>query len=833
MARRILRVKIDALTPGTKTYSKYNSADKNANITLSESDFRAASAVATNQAVRGTIAFETGKSYYIEVLWNSGTELYVGVGNSSESLNVYPGGGTNSWSCRASTGQIYQNATPSASGPACSVGGTIGMMLRWSPKNKYWSLHFRTTSTVLNMSVLNATYFSGLGGDGIGGTLYLMVGSTTAFDATVKTGEVAFTYDVPDGPLPGQWTQVASSSSPQYFASEGYVSHSNSTPASTLYEGRVSLATDPTLTRAVSAWPWGTSSSASSIGDILLSNEDGGLDYLKDLIVRDRTITIEYAENTSVDLYNQNTWSTFAIGIMDRFDSLPNRTMKLVLADKMLLTDKPLSSAVFPTWLQEESLRESPKPVCIGTAYSCDALRVEPNLQYYDVHDDAVFAVDEVRDMGDLDVLTTDYTVRNTGFDKVHTPVGKVTAGIRGALKRDTATFTDNFTSWVAGAFNTNPTSWTVAGESSANECVYERTSGRCAMKKSGGGTQLSMERAMGWSAGTSTLYIVTIAVTYFAGTSMDIYTSNGAGTYSSRLHQIDTYKQIGTHSFLITPTAGQTHLHLRMNASTTNEVEMESLIVYPATHISNISDFAQELLVARGGLSATTDVDTTSLATINTETEYSYGYFSPRGGSIKDVLKQLVDSVCGWVIPNYDGKLTFGRLKEPSVTPALTLTKYTVQDDVTCGLDRAPSLTTTIGSRKNWTRHADTDLAGSVSSTTKELLKREMRFVKSKTGVVDPVYVHADAAEVRQTLFSAETDADYEAQRLAGLYFKPRYFYEVSALMNISNAIELNPGDTIALKYPRFDLASGKNLLVVGITVKFSSNVVKLKLWG
>lgn len=828
MARRILRVKIDALTPGTKTYSKFNSADKNANITLSESDFRAASVVATNQSVRGTIAFETGKSYYVELLWNSGTEVYLGVGNSSASLSQYPGQNTNSWSCRGSNGLIYQNGGSAGSGPACSVGGTIGMMLRWNTSTDSWSIHWRTTSTALNMSVLNSTYFTG-----VTGTLYLMVGSTTAFNATIKTGEATFAYNVPDGPLPGQWTQTASSASPQYFASEGYISHSVETPASTVYEGRVSLSTDPTLSRIVSVWPWGSSSSGSSIGDILLSNEDGGLDYLKDLIVRDRTVTIEYAETDVPYKYNATLWNVFTIGIMDRFDSLPNRTMKLVLADKMLLADKPLSSAVFPTWLQEETLREGPKPVCIGTAYSCDAPRVEPNTNFYDAHDDVIFSVNEVRDMGDPDVLTTDYTVRNTGFDKVHDPVGKVTAGITGSVKRGAATFTDNFTSWVAGAFNTNPASWTVAGESSANECVYERTSGRCAMKKSGGGTQLSMERAMGWSAGTSTVYVVTIPVTYFAGTSMDIYTSNGAGVYSSRLHQIDTYKRIGTHSFLITPAAGQTHLHLRMNASTTNEVEMESLIVYPASAISNISDFAQELLVARGGLTAASDIDTASLTTINTETGYSYGYFTPRGGSIKDVLKMLVDSVCGWVIPNYDGKLTFGRLKEPSATSVLSLTKTLVQDDITCVLDRAPNLSTTIGSRKNWSRHADNELAGSLSVANKEMLKAEFRFVRSKLGVVDSVYIHADAAAVRQTLFSAATDAEYESSRLAGLYFKPRYFYEVSALLNISSAISLNPGDTITLTYPRFDLATGKRLLVVGITVKFSSNIVKLKLWG
>lgn len=826
MARRILRIKIDALTPGTKTYSKWNSADKNANITLSESDFRAASAVATNQAVRGTIAFDPGKSYYVELLWNSGAEIYFGVANSSASLSEYPGQNANSWSCRGSNGLLYQNGSSSGSGPACSVGGTIGMMLRWNTSTDSWSLHFRTTSTVLNMSVLNSTYFTGLTG-----TLYFMVGSTTAFNATVKTGEATFTYNVPDGPLPGQWTQSAPSPSPQYFASEGFVSHASDTPASTVYEGRVSVTSNPTVSRSVSVWPWGTSNSASSAGDIFLNNEDGGLDYLKDLIVRDRQIIVEYS--TAENMEYGGPWSTFFVGILDRFDAMPNRMMKLVFGDKMLLADKPLSSAVFPTWLQEETLRDAPKPICIGTAYSCDAPRVEPNTNFYDAHDDVIFSVNEVRDMGDLDVLTTDYAVRNTGFNKVHVPVGKVTAGITGAVKRGAATFTDNFTSWVAGAFNTNPASWTVSGESSANECVYERTSGRCAMKKSGGGTQLSMERAMGWSAGTGTVYVVTISVTYFAGTSMDIYTSNGAGVYSSRLHQIDTYKRTGTHSFLITPTAGQTHLHLRMNAGTTNEVEMESLIVYPASAISNISDFAQELLVARGGLTAATDIDMASLTTIDTETGYSYGYFTPRGGSIKDVLRMLTDSICGWVIPNYDGKLTFGRLKEPSVTSVLTLTRGLVQDDITCVLDRAPNLSTTIGAQKNWSRHSDNELAGSVTAATKELLKAEMRYKKARTGVVDSTYIHADAAEVRQTLFSVAANAEYEAHRIAGLYFKPRYFYEVSAIIDLSTVLELNLGDTITLTYPRFDLAAGKRLLVVGVVAKINSGIVKLKLWG
>lgn len=824
MSRRILRVKIDALTPGVKTYCTWNPADKNANITLSGGDLTASSVVATAQAVRGTQSFAETKSYYFEVTWNSGSNIYIGIGNASASLSQFPGNNANSWSV-ANTGLKWNNASSSSYTTSFTTGATVGVLLRWNRSSNAWNIYFRTAAGVFNQSI-----FGGVAYSSITGTLLPMIGSTSAFNATVNFGASPFVYDIPDGALPGVWTQAADTSTPIYLASESYVSHANSTPASSVYEGRLMLTPEPTLNRTVSVWPWGSSNSGTSIGDLVFHNEDGELDYFKDLTVRDRTVTLEHATGAIVDYYNNDYWLVFAIGVADRFDFQPNRTVKLVLSDKMLIVDKPLNEETFPVWLQEETLRDSSKPVCIGTAYSCDAPKVEPNLQYFDVHDDAIWGIVEIRDQGDLDVLTTDYSVRNTGFAKVHPPAGKVTAAVQGAVKRGTLLFNEDFTSWSAGAFDNNPTGWTVSGESSSNERVYERTSGRCALKKSGGGSILSMEKNASMVAGTT--YVVTINVTYFSGTSLKVRTSNGAGSTSAELFSIDTTKRDESHSFLITPTAGQSYIQLYMPASSTAQVEIENLTIHAASHITNLPDFVEELLVTRGGLT-TADIDTTSLTNLNTQIPYSYGFFSSKGGGIRNVLNMLTDSFCGWVIPNYDGELTFGRLKEPSPTSVLTLTKYVVQDDLTCVLDRAKNLTTTIGAKKNWSKHGDNDIAGSVSSAVSEELKADMRVSKSMPNVVDNVYNFADGAKVKETLFSESTNAEYEAERLANLYRTPRYFYELSALLDLAEAIDLNPGDTVTLKYPRFDLAAGKNLLVAGIMIKFNSNVVKLKLWG
>jgi len=820
MSRRILRAIISTESVGPKTYATWNPADKNVNITLSGGNLIASSIVVTGQSVRSNQSFVPGKSYYCELKWNSGVNIYFGVGTSVPSLSQNPGANKFSWSL-ANTGLKWNNATSAAYTNSISIGGTIGLMLKWNKENNTWAIHFRTTSGLI---VSTPAYTD------ITGPLYLMTGATNIFNATLNAGASAFVYLLPDGAFPGLWTQSANVLNQLYMATESFITNSLDSIPSTIFEGRIASNSDISINRAMSVWIWGSSSSKTSISELVLLNQDGALDYLKESIVRDKQIVFEYANTNQSEATDALIWTPFANGIMDRLEFTSDRNVKIVMGDKMQLLDKTLTTEVFPSWLQQQSEREKSKPVCLGTAYMIDPILVEPNAYYYDCHDDVIWAIDQITDQGDPDVLTSDYTLRNTGYDKVHIPAGKVAATIRSGVKRGTQLFTDEFTVWVAGAFDPNPTGWTVTGESSTDEKIYERTTGRCALKKTGAAALLSMERNVSMVA--STVYVVTVPVTFFSVGVLSFKTSNGAGVYSSELFSIDSFKREGTHSFLITPTSGQTWIRLEIAASTTAEIELESITISAASHIQRLPDWLNEIIIKRAGL-VSGDIDTSSFTTLDSLAPYNLGYYNNQGGKIKDLLTMTMDSFCGWIVPNRLGVIQVGRLQEPAKTPILSLTQNQIYDDILATLDRAPSLSVSIGAIKNWTRHSDSEFAISVSETTRGKLKAEFQAVKSAIGTVNAIYNHADNAPTKGTLLITENDALNEAQRMAILMSQPRNFYDFTCILDLSLALDLKPGDTVKITYPRFDLTLGKNLIVVAITLVFGSAAIKLKLWG
>lgn len=819
MSRNILRARIAATTPGTRTYATWNPSDKSANITLSGSNLVASSVAATGQSVRSTAAFTTGRSYYCELKWNSGTGVYFGVGNSSASLSQAPGANANSWAL-ANTGNKWNNGANSAYTTSISTGGTIGLLMRWDKASDTWAIHFRTTSGVISST---AAY------TGLTGTLYLMVGATTAFNATLNAGASASVYAVPDGALPGLWTTAADTSTPLYIASEGHITNNVDAVPNTLFSGRLLPTSRLEIDRSVSVWPWQRNGAArSGYGQLIVDNRDSALDSWGDLNIRGKEVVLEFATPDEIYGTTAPTYTTWCKCIVDSLTYGKDGTIAVTLGDRNLLLDKPSTSKVFPSWVAE-AVRERSQYVALGTAYFDPAL-VDATSYIFDACDDVVWACDELRDRGDLDTVNTDYTVRNNGVDKVHIPVGRVSGKFRCGVKRGTQLFTDAFTSWSAGAFDNNPSSWTVSGESSANERVYERTTGRCALKKSGGGSALYMERNVGFVAGTT--YVVTVPVTFYSTGEVRFYTSNGAGVTSSELFRVDGTKRVGTHSFLVTPTAGQTYLRFQIPASYTAEAEFESVTINAATHIQRLPDWIYELIVTRGALSGS-EYDSASVTALDTLAPYTLGYFAAGAAPLRAILQDTLDSFCGWISRDLDGVLRVGRLQEPALTPDLTLYKQDTLDDLVREPDRAPNLSVTIGALRNWNPHLQTDFATSVTASDRARLSADFQIVRSMTGLVDPFYSHADNAPAKGTLLVTAADAAAESERMAALYAKRRHFYVITALLDVITALGLRPGDTVKLVMPYFDLATGKNLLVVGITQTFFKREVILTLWG
>ena len=89
----------------------------------------------------------------------------------------------------------------------------------------------------------------------------------------------------------------------------------------------------------------------------------------------------------------------------------------------------------------------------------------------------------------------------------------------------------------------------------------------------------------------------------------------------------------------------------------------------------------------------------------------------------------------------------------------------------------------------------------------------------------------HPQAQEIRvDTALALEADADAEAARLNAIYKIKR---DVYANTYNTKPLFLELGETITIQSPRFDLADGKPMLVVGVDEDVAAGLVTLTLWG
>lgn len=337
------------------------------------------------------------------------------------------------------------------------------------------------------------------------------------------------------------------------------------------------------------------------------------------------------------------------------------------------------------------------------------------------------------------------------------------------------------------------------------------------------------MQRNLGLVAGVS--YVVEINVTAWTTGALTFHLWNGA-TETPVLMQIDSVLRTGKHAFVVTPTAGYATLRLVADAGANCDVELESLDVYQASLIERLPDWLTELCVTRGGLSPS-DLDMTAINALDAKAPYKLAYYTRDAVTIRQVLRDTMQSFTGWLVPDRDGRLTVGRLEAPSNTAVLALTESDLVGPINRIPDTARNLTTLIGAARNWSVHSDSDFAGSVSTQTRAALKKIFRETRKALGIVDPFYAHADTASEMSSLLQLGSDALAEISRLASALEEQKFIYTVPVFIDVADALALKSGDTVSVTAPYYDLTTGKNLLVIDVEQKFYSSITDLLLWG
>lgn len=208
-------------------------------------------------------------------------------------------------------------------------------------------------------------------------------------------------------------TNSAGDTTVLYFSSHGRPpTKPTDTPANTVFEPRMK---QPTLMRReIYTGSANGGQGAMGYGDLILVNNDGGLDYLKDYGFDGRQLKLLVGEESGA---YPSEYTTIFVGTM-LFADFSNTSVTLKIRDRIQeLLIKPIQetkyagSNVLPDGLEgvEEDLKGKPKPRTYGKVYNVSPPCVNTSRLIYQVNDGAINDVSAVYDRGALLTQETDY----------------------------------------------------------------------------------------------------------------------------------------------------------------------------------------------------------------------------------------------------------------------------------------------------------------------------------------------------------------------------------------------------------------------------------------
>lgn len=206
---------------------------------------------------------------------------------------------------------------------------------------------------------------------------------------------------------------------------------------------------------------------------------------------------------------------------------------------------------------------------------------------------------------------------------------------------------------------------------------------------------------------------------------------------------------------------------------------------------------------------------------------------------TVKQCIDELMRGIGGWSGFRQDGTFEVGRLTAPAAT---AVDSYITADIVADTLRRLelpdgvnpPPKRQRVSYANNWT--VQPQVRGGVDATRREMLSLPHSVAShSDTGLAATIaaaHLLAQDPDVVQGFFAVAADAVAEADRLLSLHgsaVRSLYVFTDKSGRGLTRKI----GETILLTYPRFDLASGKLVVVVGINNDTTEGTVEITVWG
>lgn len=178
-------------------------------------------------------------------------------------------------------------------------------------------------------------------------------------------------------------------------------------------------------------------------------------------------------------------------------------------------------------------------------------------------------------------------------------------------------------------------------------------------------------------------------------------------------------------------------------------------------------------------------------------------------------------------------GRLRLARLTAPAV-PLADIQPWQIKQLQLLGTDDAdgglPVWRVKIGYARNVTPQQRDALAGSVTPARAAWLAEPQRYVEAVDSAVKAAWLQPPEQQA-DTCLLTRADAEAEAARRLALY-SGRRLVQITVPMTPALAA-LDVGQTVRLFWPRYGLAGGKVLLLIGIVHDFSKNEAVFRLWG
>ncbi len=208
--------------------------------------------------------------------------------------------------------------------------------------------------------------------------------------------------------------------------------------------------------------------------------------------------------------------------------------------------------------------------------------------------------------------------------------------------------------------------------------------------------------------------------------------------------------------------------------------------------------------------------------------------YIGTEPANLGATIGALLAGAAAWGGFNRPGRFEVRALKAPG-TPRITLTEAQIKgapERLGPGeLPESVQLPTKrrrIGYRRNWTVQRGGVLAGATEAV-RSFVTDEYRVAESFDNATETRNSLAGDPEMIPSPFNLKADAEAVCQRLMDLFGGLFEFYRVRARCNYF-AIEL--GTTVRLRYPRLNIQTGGDFIVVDYEIDSAANAVTLTLF-